>query len=95
MMTSFVSFIYEGGEWQTVPPFEDGPTDAIKAGKASAGAIIFLTEVSGMAPAIEQLAAKLMEEVHQMRVDGTKLLGEEVDLEDEDNDGGRDEKRGG
>lgn len=87
MMTSFVSFIYEDGEWQTVPPFEDGPTDAIKAGKASAGAIIFLTEVSGMAPAIEKLAAKLMEEVHQMHVDGDKLLGEAVDLDEDD--GGR------
>ena len=92
MMTSFVSFIYEGGEWQTVPPFEDGPTDAIKAGKASAGAMIFLTEVSGMAPAIEKLAAKLMEEVHQMQLDGQRLLGEAVDLDDDDDDGGRDAK---
>lgn len=92
MMTSFVSFIYEDGEWATVPPFEDGPTDAIKAGKASAGAMIFLTEVSGMAPAIEKLAAKLMEEVHQMQLDGQRLLGEAVDLDDDDDDGGRDAK---
>lgn len=89
MMTSFVSFIYENGEWQTVPPFEDGPTEAIKSGKASAGAMIFLTEISGMAPAIEKLAAKLMEEVHQMHVDGQKLLGEAVDLDD--HNGGRDD----
>lgn len=87
MMTTFVQFVYVEGEWSAVPPFGDTPIDQIKAGDASAGAIVMLTEVSGMTEAIERLAAQLMEEIHQMRTDGRKLLGEQDDLED----GGQDD----
>ena len=87
-MMTFVQFVYAGGEWEGLAPFGDSPTDLMKHGKVDAACIVMFAGVDDLQPAIEKLAAQLMEEIHLMQQDGRNLLGDQAELDDDN--GGHD-----